>query len=285
MSFRAWCLAAAIGLIATLGQAQENSGEPDREAEQEYGQIGVIPLPLPVEIVEEQPTADARERHEEEARQREIEDLAAQKGMYRAAQAMNALTKDMRDYALYSTIAVGFGTLLLFGTLSIALQQNRVTERLGRIQLRPYVAVHAAKWGLGSNERPNAITDIQARIAISNAGQTPAKNVCLYRCEKTLGTEVATEDRIDDAIAKAPAVAIQFSIEAGGPIGYQIDNVASEDEALSLVETECHSYFMGRITYSDVFGDNHETTWCLRVENFGTDRVRIFPYKYGNRST
>lgn len=44
--------------------------------------------------------------------------------MNAATQAMNKATEDMRDYALYSTVLLGVGTVLLIGTLLLTLQAN-----------------------------------------------------------------------------------------------------------------------------------------------------------------
>ena len=118
MPFRPWMYVFALGLtLATSGQAQDQTESPQGEANQQSQPPYEPPLPFPVEIAEDKTAADARERGEEEARQREIADLAAQKGMNAATQAIKTATNDVRDYALYSTIAVCIGTALLF-TLS-----------------------------------------------------------------------------------------------------------------------------------------------------------------------
>jgi len=112
-----WVIIIALGLgLATLGQAQ-NQAAPQGEVIQESTPSYEPPLPFPIEVVEDQATTEARKRSEEEARQREIADLAAQEGMNAATQEINTATKDMRDYALYSTIIVFIGTLLLIWTL------------------------------------------------------------------------------------------------------------------------------------------------------------------------
>ncbi|KAA0920608.1 hypothetical protein FLO80_00010 [Aquicoccus porphyridii] len=120
-------LIVAIGLIAVtgLGQAQEQTEGTKGQASQQQGPTQALPLSIPVNIVEDQAAADARKRREEEARQREIADLAAQQGMNAATQSIDAATQDMRDYALYSTLLVALGTGLLFYTLWLTRQANR----------------------------------------------------------------------------------------------------------------------------------------------------------------
>lgn len=116
-----WVAAIAIGMtfFAFSGQAEEKAKTEQWEANQQESPPQTLPIPLPVHIVEDQAAADARERREEEARNREIADVAAQQGMDASTRAMNAATQDMREYAFYSTIFVGVGTCLLFVTLGL----------------------------------------------------------------------------------------------------------------------------------------------------------------------
>jgi hypothetical protein len=181
MPYRTWLFIAAIGLtiVASSGQAQEQTESPSGQTDQEQGPvIPDIPTPFPVEIVEDDATADARKRSEQEARQREIADLAAQEGMNTATQAMNKATQRMAEYAFWSTVFVAIGTVLLIGTLVLTWMANRsaqaavqVTRETGRDQARAYVEVSEVKfyWGNRHGSKP------QFKIVISNHGQTPAK--------------------------------------------------------------------------------------------------------------
>lgn len=127
MFFRAWVYAAAFGLVflPCLGQAQEQAQSPGGQIESQQAPTDTSQFSIPVEIIENQAAAEARERREKEAEQREIDDLIAQEGMNAATQSIEAATRDMRDYALYSTIIVGIGTVLLVGTLWLTWQANR----------------------------------------------------------------------------------------------------------------------------------------------------------------
>ncbi|MEI4262771.1 hypothetical protein V8352_13470 [Roseovarius sp. D0-M9] len=137
-----------------------------------------IPSPFLVEIVEDETTADALKRSAEEARQREIEGLAAQKAMNVATQSIEEATVDMRNYALASTISVWIGTFLLIVTLILTWMANRaaqaavrVTRETGRDQARAYVEVDAVKfyWGTKAGQKP------EFKISLRNHGATPAK--------------------------------------------------------------------------------------------------------------
>jgi len=170
---------AIVGLILLplLGQAQEQTEETDRGQSSQNGPAENPLDSLQVEIVESDSTSDTRNSQEEEAKQREIEDLIAQQGMNAATQSIDAATQDMRDYALYSTILVGVGTVLVFITLiltwyanSSALAAVRVTRETGRDQTRAYVDVSECEivyTGLGN---------IWITIFVKNSGQTPARS-------------------------------------------------------------------------------------------------------------
>ena len=149
MSFRTWLFAVTIGLIASLGQAQEQAGGEQGQSAAQENPAQPFPVPLLVDIIEDEATAEARNRSEEESRQREIEDLIAQQGMNAATQSIEAATKDMRDYSLYSTLFVGIGTVLLFVTLWITWQANRVARDAvnqgGKATFAAFEAVETAK--------------------------------------------------------------------------------------------------------------------------------------------
>ncbi len=105
-----WHIVLAIGLIAissaVLGQTDEQPQEPQRKTQQEQGPTQIAPIPLPIEIVEDDAESEARKRHEAEASEREIKDLIAQQGMNEATQAMNRATERMAKYAFWSTEVV-----------------------------------------------------------------------------------------------------------------------------------------------------------------------------------
>ena len=126
-----WGILFALGLVwaASLGQAQEQAQTPQETPATEQEPPQALPIPLPVDIVEDQAAADARERREAEAEQREIEDLIAQQGMNAGTQAINEATQRTADYAFWSTVFVGIGTILLIATLVLTLQANWAAQK------------------------------------------------------------------------------------------------------------------------------------------------------------
>ncbi|MEI4197856.1 hypothetical protein [Roseovarius sp. E0-M6] len=170
-----------FGLTASLGQAQDERDDRQGQAQANQQPTQVFPLPIPVDIVEDEATAEARERRAEEARQREIADLAAQKGMNAATQSIDAATQDMRDYALYSTLLVAVGTALLFYTLWLTRQANAaaqaavdVTREIGEAQVKAYLSIKRMK-GVLHTAGDNPFVEIWATV--KNSGQSPALDV------------------------------------------------------------------------------------------------------------
>lgn len=192
MPYRTWLFIATLGLTlsADLGQTQEQGESPSGQTGQEQDPVTPdIPTPFPVEIVEDDATADARQRSEEEARQREISDLAAQEGMNAATQSIDQATRDMRDYALYSTIAVWVGTALLIITLVLTWMANKsalaavkVTRDLGLAEHRPYVDVDfggcISHWDRTRGDK----IFWKIRLILSNSGNTPTLNLRVRSC-------------------------------------------------------------------------------------------------------
>ncbi|MGJ8624966.1 MAG: hypothetical protein ACSHW1_19660 [Yoonia sp.] len=135
-----------------------------------------------MEIVEGPAAANARNASEEESRQREIADLVAQEGMNAATQSIKTATNDMRDYALYSTVAVWIGTALLLYTLWLTRQANNaaqravsVTENIGAAQTRAYLAISEVVRSGSHFQQPSDI-----KLFVKNFGQSGALEVTVW---------------------------------------------------------------------------------------------------------
>lgn len=199
MSLRYWIAAIALGLALAgpaLGQSQQEAqGEQGRaDAQEQPAQPLPIPLPvdvpapLQVEIIEDKESADARERREAEARRHEKEDLVAQQGMNAATQAMNEATQRMASYALWSTIFVGVGTVLLIWTLLLTRAANKAavaavdaTREIGEAQVRAYMQITEVWLCLepGSDQHVDKRIRPVIKFMVKNYGQSPAR---WFRC-------------------------------------------------------------------------------------------------------
>lgn len=170
----------AVSLVLTFffapAQAQEDSDTRQGEAADQQGPTEPIPLPFPVQLIEDAEAIENRRQSEEESRQREIDDLAAQQGMNAATQAMNDATQRMAKYTLWSAVLVGIGTILLFWTLCLSRQANRaaiaavnVTREIGIVQTRSYIHVSGGGYILNK-------TGLNGWADICNSGNSAAIN-------------------------------------------------------------------------------------------------------------
>ncbi|MGJ8571385.1 MAG: hypothetical protein ACSHXI_11870 [Hoeflea sp.] len=178
--------AIAFGLIcfSISGQAQEGANPEQGQGSDQEQPAQSYPLPFPIEIIEGQAAADTRERLESEARQREIDDLAAQQGMNAATQSMNDATQRMTNYAELQTWLVALGTAVLFATLWFAWNGNKAAfaaVKLARAnsetELRAWVGYEG--WKMSGIGEPGNIDAYLFILKWKNFGSTPAKNSVL----------------------------------------------------------------------------------------------------------
>jgi hypothetical protein len=244
----------ALGLMvsALSGQAQEQDKNSHGTATEEQSHPQIFTLPLLVEIIESDATADARQRSEDEAKEREIRDLAAQQGMHLATEAMNDATQRMAQYALWSTLIVGFGTALLFWTLWETRKANRstqaaveVTREIGQAQLRAYLDISdntlELNWKTGY---------AHVKLVFKNSGQTPAYKVKLYY--DVYLSHPSDAGRISDMVSNrmhSYAVGPGSETFVRHPLAFPIDKrvlvrLRSHEQAVHIV---------GNLVYEDIF--------------------------------
>lgn len=187
-------------LTATIANTQSATNEVPGNLSADTGDA--LPIPLPVEIVEDAEAIELQHRLADQARQREIADLAAQQGMDASARAMNDATQDMRDYSLYSTILVAVGTVMLGITLWLTRQANNAaqaavfaTKEIGINQLRPWVCSVTVENRFGSNirtERGVSENALLLRVIWRNDGQSPAVNCLFFNAVRVISPEEET---------------------------------------------------------------------------------------------
>lgn len=171
MGGRYWVAAIAVGLMLALGgQTKPVPNQTETDASQTNAQEQWPPLPLPVQIVDEQAKKDARERAESEARQRDIDDVIAQQGMNDASQRM-ANAADLQTKIIF------VGTVLVFVTLIVTALANKAAfamvktaEKTAERQLRAYVVARGPEREINDDE-------FDYTVDIVNTGQTPARRV------------------------------------------------------------------------------------------------------------
>ncbi|MEC5325151.1 hypothetical protein [Aurantimonas sp. A3-2-R12] len=287
MPYRHWCAAIAVGLsvgITALGQAQEKADRSNGQAEDSQHAADKASFSIPINVIQNKAEAEAAQRREKEAAEREKADLLAQQGMDASTRAMNEATQDMRDYALYSTLLVGVGTTLLFVTLSLTWQANRaaqsavaVTREIGEAQTRSYLTCTSGRLRKSAVKGCMAIK-VEARL--QNGGQSPAFGIRISGQVSINGTaihppfNVFAHSSIVDAGKERTAESQDWifrDIKGFGP---------------SLPKGSRYGV-MGTIHWRDVFGRGHETEFELRQTNGGwmNENMGVIDYDMEGAST
>ncbi|OJU36118.1 MAG: hypothetical protein BGN94_24690 [Rhizobiales bacterium 68-8] len=108
--------------------------------------------------------AERTRRREDDADQRERDDLAAQQSMAESTQRIVVISWWQLG------LATG-GTLLVFGSLAAAFNANRIAREIGRDQSRAYLHMNSAEFTWGNEQGGHPIIV----LTVKNTGQTPAK--------------------------------------------------------------------------------------------------------------
>lgn len=169
-----WIIIVAFGLaFATSGQAEQQEERTGGTATNQRSASENDPFGIPVRIIEDRNAVEARQRRELEAEQREIKDLAAQQGVNTATQSIDDATRDMRNYAYYSTLLVALGTIALI----ITLWQINVSNGILRRDQRPWISAKVEiRDGLGYEviDGKNLLR-IRFNVTLTNTGRSAAK--------------------------------------------------------------------------------------------------------------
>lgn len=264
-----WIIAVAFGIaIAGLVQAQEQAQHAGEDAATQSQPPEPNPIGIPVRIIEDNVSTDARERSEGEASEREKDDLIAQERMADATEAMNEATQSMKRASWVSAGLVGFGTLLLVWTLGLTRQANRAaqgavnaTKEIGEAQVRSYLFCKSAKFKRTKD-------DFTAIVEIGNAGQSPATDISITGNLTTQMVggfpsmpRVHAWSRSEDSIASLPP------IMSGGSASDEIwffkdssfreDSHPSGDSGITIFDDANEVALDIVVSWRDVFGQRH----------------------------
>lgn len=272
MSRRYWFIVVAFGLIVfpLLGQAQDQSDQASGKTNQESHQPYKLPFTIGVDVVESKAAAEARERHESEARQREKDDLVAQKGMNAATQEINTATQAMATYAYWSTALVGLGTALLFLTLYLTYQANQgaqaavdVTRQIGEAQVRAYVQ----------------IDEIAPRFIKSNSGESDCMRIFIYwkntGQSPTRRTKFGNDYRIHDALIghdfgfPLTVDGREIPIIGAGQRTPDVSILIDTDALKRLTHDRASLLLWGAVEYNDIFihTSRHRTEFAVLISD------------------
>lgn len=265
------CFLSAIFLALMIcfasGQTQEKAQGEQGQPAQQQEPAQKLPVPLPVYMIEDKAAAEAREHREAESRQHEIDDLAAQRGMNAATQAINEATQRMALYTLWSTVFVGIGTGLLIITLYLTRQANSAAQAAAKVARDALGAERAWMNILGSTAVTMTDSHVDetffekafgVAIRWQNDGRSPAVKVNLVITHQTVDAE--------NSIPKFDAPIEYISSAIVGP-GRQISTKIigiTPDQFDALMERKQFMYLYTRIEYEDVFaiGTTRNTEAC-----------------------
>lgn len=261
-------LAIMLAAWGSFSSAQQQNADPDigiRGAEtpdRDDAPADGLPTPFPIQVIENDEAAKARERREEVSRQYERDLLRSQQGVEIATREMNDASQRMASYSLISTFAVIVGTGLLLWTLVLTRQANKaaqlavaVTREIGQAQARAYVSAE------GLNIRDIDV-DYQARLYVKNAGQTPARNLAVRA-----GIKVATVGDLappDFQVANDPTP--WGTLSAGREIGLDLAVEGLEECYQKVIDGAGRRAILiyGTISYETIFdGERFETDFCF----------------------
>jgi len=173
-------LIAVVGwLIANPALSQQaEQQEPQSQGEGSAEQSNPTPFSVPVRILENPEQAEADKRSQQEASQREIEDLTAQQGMAKGTQDIVWLSK--------LQLALAFaGTLALLYTIAL---NRRATNAAVTANTNTLTAIN--------QEQDNAQRQLRAYLSVTPAGIIKCVGEPTYEASvfiKNVGQAIATE--------------------------------------------------------------------------------------------
>lgn len=277
---RYWVLASASGMILLAGLAQaQQERQNGVQTDLTQTQTQTLPLPLPVEIIERRDDAEARQRRETEATQREIDDLSAQRGM-------DSATQDIRDYTFYSLILVAIGTLFLFVTLIFSALTNRAAfnaakaatgmNRLTEALERPLIGIRMPEDAIAFDGENGFAEEIKFKIV--NMGRSPAKITAIHR------------EWYASASGEHPPIANPKDSNRGllskGWTRYVSGNSETEgiwstsDRWSSEIQNPSHIFFHGWVRFEDMTGKKFVAGFSYLVQpNSGSGFAMAWPRK------
>jgi hypothetical protein len=192
--------------------------------------------------------------------------------------------QDMAAWALGMLIVTIWLTIITLGGVIFVAWTFRDAREIGRKEIRAYLGVESASYKIPEDGAWKPNDGIKAEVIFKNYGASPARKVQFHWRAKTIGVDLQANIADEMRIASVPDGG-SFTLGSNAAFSKSIDNVISADEYASLISADAHTFFFGRLDYQDVFGGEHSTEFCMRVENFGTDRVRIWPFGGNERET
>lgn len=286
MPFRTWMYVFATGItIASSVQAQEQTQSTEENPTIQSGPAKPDPVGIPIRIIEDGISADARDQSEREAAEREKDDLSAQERMADATEAMNEATQSMKNAAWWSFGAVALGTLLLGYTLKLTRAATKsaqsavdITRDIGQKQVRAYIYLKDCRIdGIAEGQKATAL------LNFANSGQSPC-----YITATSIGIGFEPTP-IKTIPSLAPETKLTPSSEgAGAEFSHTISTKHDlSAEAMASYAAGAMGFVVTcEIIYKDVFGHERETTVSVyRTVHNPADANGLSTMSIGNKHT
>ncbi len=178
------------------------------------------------------------------------------------AQAMRETLKETKGIAEQTKVAADAATVSAKAaqdSADAAKESNRITLQTTRNDQRAWVGVSRF---LGKEIKPGV--EMRFGVRISNFGRTPARSVRTQTSWSALPRSTpftpVYPPRKRSQQASASVVMPTFEGEVLAP-----PVIFTESQVKALESQLSYFYVYGRITYDDVFGHPHFTTWCFYV--------------------
>ncbi len=186
------------------------------------------------------------------------------------AQAMNETLVETRGIAeatklaAEATIASGKAAQ---DSADAAKESNRITLQMARNDQRAWIGTKSL---IGEEIRPGV--RIQFGVIVANLGKTPAKKVKTQTSWRALPRTTPFSPVYNKSTTNIEQMSTSVLMPTFEGTLLAPPITLGEDQVEALRSGRAHFYVYGRITYEDVFGRSHKTTWCLFV-NEKLDRM------------
>jgi len=187
-----------------------------------------------------------------------------------------------------SIVAAAVTAWAAVGAWRAALAAEKATalgQETARLQLRAYVSVASATFNYKHNELPmlpNAGETLVATIRLKNNGLTPAlelsilAQLCVRELPLKFDTLTRNEGPPDSKVDLGSEIGTNCSVEHPIPV--------NEQSKLMITQNKWGIFLIGEARYRDVFGDEHQTNFCLFNSPKCQDGTMTF-FSLGNSAT
>lgn len=186
----------------------------------------------------------------------------------------------------HNGLITAIATILLTWITYMLVQLGREQSNTTRSQLRAYVCAKSSKIeNFAVGQRP------KATIVLENVGQTPAYR---YRGQRMIVREAfpfphplpINFEQLPGGAKESDLPARDLGTGGESPLTVELDNELTQPMIDLITEKRAALYLIGVAYYDDIFGDPHETHYCLY---FGGDvgaraDGQMASFKIGNSS-